>query len=175
MTGPTAASWFHSSAHDERKMKKLCRLLKEDLDAVTKTKADHEKIEYACLPDARAAVSRIPKGKFHRLSAQIQEIPKYGRGRPRADGTQTVARMAYSLRLNIEGNKEAIAKPKRKQDVSCSSRMRRLKEKRVSAPKSFSPSTRTRIRSKKTSGFSRTMPSSMRCFSRPLHDWKPWV
>jgi transposase len=100
----------HSSAHDERKMKKLCRLLKEDLDAVTKTKADHEKIEYACLPDARAAVSRIPKGKFHRLSAQIQEIPKYGRGLPRADGTQTVARMSYSLRLNIEGNEEAIAK-----------------------------------------------------------------
>jgi len=34
----------HSSAHDERKMKKLRRLLKEDLDTITKTKADHDLI-----------------------------------------------------------------------------------------------------------------------------------
>jgi transposase len=82
----------------------------EDLGTITKTKDDHEKIEFACLPDAKAAVSRIPKGKFHRLTAEVQEIPKYGRGRPRADGTQKIAGMAYSLKLNIERNEEAIAK-----------------------------------------------------------------
>lgn len=100
----------HSSAHDERKMKKLRRLLDEDLAAVTRTKTDQEKIEYACLPDAQAAASRIPEGRFHRLTSQIQESPKYGRGRPRADGTQTIARMAYTLKLSIERNEEAIAK-----------------------------------------------------------------
>jgi transposase len=100
----------HSSAHDERKMKKLRRLLKEDLDIVAKVKADHEKIEFACLPDAKAAVSRIPKGKLHRLRVEVMEIPKYGRGRPRADGERTIAGTAYSLKLNIERNEEAIAK-----------------------------------------------------------------
>jgi transposase len=100
----------HSSAHDERKMKKLRRLLDEDLATVTQTKADHEKIEYACLPDAEAAASRISRGKFHRLTTQIQEIPKYGRGRPRADGTRTIAKMVYKVSLNIEPNQEAIAK-----------------------------------------------------------------
>jgi transposase len=100
----------HSSAHDERKMKKLRRRLKEDLDTITKTKADHEKIEYACLPDAKAAISRIPKGKFHQLTAEVQEVPKYGRGRPRADGTQTVDRLVYALRLKVERNQAAIAK-----------------------------------------------------------------
>jgi len=100
----------HSSAHDERKMKKLRRLLKEDLACVTKTKADHEKIEYACLPDAKAAISRIPRGRFHRLTAEIQETPKYGRGRPRADGTRAIAGTAYKMKLNIERNEEAIAK-----------------------------------------------------------------
>jgi transposase len=99
----------HSSAHDERKMKKLRRLLKQDLETITTTKADHEKIEFACLPDAKAAISRLPKGKFHRLTAEVREIPKYGRGRPRADGAQTIAGMAYSLKLNIERNEEAIA------------------------------------------------------------------
>ena len=101
---------FHSSAHDDRKMKKLRRLLDEDLSFLTQAKADHEKIEYACLPDAEAAASRIPKGRFHRLSTEIQEIPKYGRGRPRADGSQTIARMAYKVKLNVERNQEAIAK-----------------------------------------------------------------
>jgi transposase len=101
---------IHSSAHDERKMKKLRRLLKEDLDTITKTKADHEKIEDACLPDAKAAISRIPKGKFHQLTAEVQELPKYGRGRPRADGTRTVERVAYKLRLSVERNEQAIAK-----------------------------------------------------------------
>jgi transposase len=100
----------HSSAHDERKIKKLRRLLKEDLDTITKTKADHKKIEYACLPDAKAAISRIPKGRFHHLAAEVQEVPKYGRGRPRADGGKTVDRLAYTLRLNVERNEEAIAK-----------------------------------------------------------------
>jgi transposase len=91
-------------------MKKLRRLLKEDLDTITKTKADHEKIEDACLPDAKAAISRIPKGKFHQLTAEVQELPKYGRGRPRADGTRTVERVAYKLRLSVERNEQAIAK-----------------------------------------------------------------
>jgi len=91
-------------------MKKLRRRLKDDLDVVTKTKADHEKIEFACLPDAKAAVSRIPKGRFHRLTAEVRENHKYGRGRPSRDGTKTVARTAYSLRLNMERNDEAIAK-----------------------------------------------------------------
>ncbi|MFC1836035.1 IS1634 family transposase [Thermodesulfobacteriota bacterium] len=100
----------HSSSHDKRKMKKLRRLLDEDLACVTQTKADQERIEYACLPDAEAAASRIPRGKFHRLSTEIQEIPKYGRGRPRADETRTIARMAYKVKLTIERNEEAIAK-----------------------------------------------------------------
>lgn len=44
------------------------------------------------------------------MTSQIQETPEYGRGRPGADGTQTIARMAYTLKLSIERNEEAIAK-----------------------------------------------------------------
>jgi transposase len=99
----------HSSAHDERKMKKLRRVLAEDLDTITKVIADHEQIEYACLPDANAAVSRLPKGKFHRLTAEVQEIPKHRRGRPKADGTRPVDRVVYKLKLNVERNQEVIA------------------------------------------------------------------
>ena len=100
----------HSSAHDKRKIKKLERMLTQDLAEMTKAKAEQEKIAYACLPDARAALSRLVKGRFHRLVGGIQEVPRYGRGRPKADGARTLNRISYRLTLTIERHDELIAK-----------------------------------------------------------------
>lgn len=100
----------HSSTHDKRRMKKLERMLIQDLAELTKAKTEQEKIAYACLPDAQAALSRLVKGKFHRLVGRIEEIHRYGRGRPKADGTRTVNGIRYKLALEIERQDELIEK-----------------------------------------------------------------
>jgi transposase len=100
----------HSSAHDKRKTKKLERLLTQDLAEMTKAKTEQEKITYACLPDAQAALSRLVKGKFHKLVGRIEEIQRYGRGRPKADGSRSLNGISYRVRLEIERREDLIKK-----------------------------------------------------------------
>jgi len=100
----------HSSAHDKRKTKKLERLLTQDLAEMAKVKTEQEKIAYACLPDAQAALSRLDKGKFHKLVGRIEEMRRYGRGRPKADGSRSLNGISYRIRLEIERREEPIKK-----------------------------------------------------------------
>jgi len=100
----------HSSAHDKRKTKKLERLLTQDLAEMAKVKTEQEKITYACLPDAQAALSRLDKGKFHKLVGRIEEMRRYGRGRPKADGSRSLNGISYRIRLEIERREEPIKK-----------------------------------------------------------------
>lgn len=98
----------HSSAHDKRKTKKLERLLAKDLEEMIKAKAEQEKITYACLPDAQSALSRLVKGRFHRLVGHVEDVPRYGRGRPKADGSRSLNGISYQLRVEIERREEFI-------------------------------------------------------------------
>jgi len=103
----------HSTAHDARKTKKLTRLFADDLAELKKVKVQQEKIEYACLPDARAALSRMAPGRFHRLEGEVEEILRYGRGRPKVDGSRCVNGLSYRLRLRIERMEERITMAER--------------------------------------------------------------
>jgi transposase len=107
---PYRALVVHSSAHDKRRTKKLERLLSQDLAEMTKAKTEQEKITYACLPDAQAALSRLVKGKFHKLVGRIEEIQRYGRGRPKADGNRSLNGISYRIRLEIERREDPIKK-----------------------------------------------------------------
>ncbi|MFC1837019.1 IS1634 family transposase [Thermodesulfobacteriota bacterium] len=106
---PYRALVLHSDSKDKRSLKKLERDLRKDNDEMGKLKKELEKIPYACRPDAEAAVRRLPRGKFHRLSGEIQEIPRYARGRPRADGTRKVQRIDYTLSIRIDPDERAIS------------------------------------------------------------------
>lgn len=77
---------------------------------MAKVKAEQEKIAYACLPDAQAALSRLEKGKFHKLVGHIEEIQRYGRGRPKADGSCSLNGISYRIRLEIERREDLIKK-----------------------------------------------------------------
>jgi transposase len=103
----------YSDALDKKSVKKLEKDLKQDESEMLKLKAHHEKISYACLPDAEAALGRLAVGKFHRLVGKVQEIARYGRGRPKADGTRTVKRMDYRLNLRLDPDEEAISRARR--------------------------------------------------------------
>jgi len=100
----------HSDAYDERRVKNLERTLEQDKAEVERIASEQEKIEYACLPDAQAAVLRLPRGRFHELVGQVEEKPIYVTGRPKADGTRRIQRTTYRLKISLKLREQAIAR-----------------------------------------------------------------
>ena len=80
----------HSDACDERRIKKLERTLEKDRSEIEQKVHQGQKIEYACLPDAQAALLRLPRGRFYDIQGEVEEAPVYASGRPRADGTRKI-------------------------------------------------------------------------------------
>ncbi|MBM3299766.1 MAG: IS1634 family transposase [Deltaproteobacteria bacterium] len=107
----------HSDAYDERRVKRLERTLEQDKAEVERIASEQEKIEYACLPDAQAAVSRLPKGRFHELVGRIEEKPIYATGRPKADGTRKINRTTYRLNISLQPREQAISRARK--EVGC--------------------------------------------------------
>lgn len=104
---------IHSDAYDERRVKKLERTLEKDRGEMERVASEQEKIEYACAPDAQAAVLRLPKGRFHELVGQVEEKPVYATGRPKADGTRKIQRIAYRLKISLQPREQAIARARK--------------------------------------------------------------
>jgi len=104
---------IHSDAYDERRVKRLERTLENDRAEMERVASEQEKIEYACLPDAQAAVSRLAKGRFHELVGQVEEKPIYTTGRPKADGTRKIKRTAYRLKISLQPREQAIARARK--------------------------------------------------------------
>lgn len=104
---------IHSDAYDERRVKKLERTLEKDRVEMERVASEQEKIEYACAPDAQAAVLRLPKGRFHELVGQVEEKPVYATGRPKADGTRKIQRITYRLKISLQPREQAIARARK--------------------------------------------------------------
>lgn len=100
----------HSDALDKKSVKKLEREIEQDKEDLTKLQQDHEKISYACLPDAQRALSRLPRGKFHCVTGEIYEVPHYPKGRPKAGEARTPTRIDYRLTLRLEPDEGALAR-----------------------------------------------------------------
>jgi transposase len=103
----------HSDAYDERRAKRLERTVEQDRTEMKQRARDEQKIEYACLPDAQAALSRLPKGRFYEMEGEVEEKPVYVSGRPRADGTRKIKRVVYRLKLGVVPREKAIARARK--------------------------------------------------------------
>jgi transposase len=103
----------HSDAYDERRTKRLDRALEQDRAEMERMAVEQEKIEYACLPDAQAAIARLPKGRFYNLTASVEEKPIYSTGRPKADGPRKVNRTIYWLKLSLQPKGQAIERARK--------------------------------------------------------------
>jgi transposase len=103
----------HSDAYDERRTKRLERTLEQDRAEIERIASEQEKIEYACAPDAQAAISRLPHGRFYELVGRVEEKPIYTTGRPRADGTRTIKRTAYKLNISLQPREQAVARARK--------------------------------------------------------------
>ena len=91
----------HSDAHDQRRQKKIEKEVKQDEAEMTKLKQEAEKICFACLPDAQAAAERFEAGKYHHVEGEIREVPRYARGRAKADGTRRIVAVTYQFDLRV--------------------------------------------------------------------------
>ena len=107
----------HSDAHDKRRTKRLEKELGKDLQELTRSAKKQERVSYACLPDAEAAAARLPSGLYHDLSAEIEPIHRYARGRPKSDGTRCITDTHYVLKIWITPKTEAIEKAR--QEAGC--------------------------------------------------------
>lgn len=86
-------------------------------EELTKLKKSLEKIEYACLPDAEAAMKRISPAQLHQLTIAVEPRPQYHKGRPKADGTRSLKSMKYGLKISIEPYQEAV--DRLRQEAGC--------------------------------------------------------
>lgn len=107
----------HSDALDERRLKKLKRMLEQDRTKLERAIQHQEKREYACLPDAQAAFSRLPRGRFHEMDGLIEQEAVYARGRPKASGSKNLKRTRLRLKLTIKPREQSIARARKQ--VGC--------------------------------------------------------
>ncbi|WP_419660639.1 transposase, IS4-like [Desulfosarcina variabilis str. Montpellier] len=109
---PYRAIVVHSSAHDKRRHKRIDRMLKQDrkkLDTDCKKVTD---TVYYCRADAQAAADRLIRQSdpsYHHLQTDVQEMPKYGRGRPALDKPRKVLRYEYCVTTTVTEAPDKVA------------------------------------------------------------------
>jgi transposase len=101
---------IHSSAHDSRRQKRIERELQAEHKSLAAEMKKAGNIDYACKADAQAAVKRIAKTKavYYNIKAEVQERPKYKRGRPKG-GIKEVAEIRYGISTVITEDESAVA------------------------------------------------------------------
>lgn len=101
---------MHSSAHDQRRQKRLERELAASLKAITTQAKACERKTLCCLADAQAAAQEAmaQPSAYHRLQVSVVERPRYARGRPKRDGVRTPIAMDDVLNAEILEDEPAI-------------------------------------------------------------------
>ncbi len=107
---PYRAIVVHSSAHDQRRQKRLERELDASLKAITAQAKACEHKTLFCLADAQAAAQEAmtQPSAYHRLQVSVVERPRYARGRPKRNGVRTPIAMNYLLTAEILEDEPAI-------------------------------------------------------------------
>jgi transposase len=109
---------IHSSAHDKRRQKRIDRELATERKTFSSTCKATNKQEFHCRADAKEALRELQKlkSKYYNLDIEIEERPKYGKGRPK-DGVKKLRKMMYGLSALITENKETVSKLR--EEVGC--------------------------------------------------------
>jgi transposase len=102
----------HSSAHDKRRHKRIDRLLKEDRKQLEQLCKEAGSSAFFCYADAQAALEKLMRSadtSYHQIAAQIEKVPKYGRGRPAKGKPRTPLHYEYMLVTKILEAPEKVA------------------------------------------------------------------
>jgi len=101
----------HSSAHDKRRQKRILRLLDKKNKQLRKVVKQATNSEFFCTADAQSVAEKLQVqayGSYHKISTEIVEVPKFGRGRPAKDHPRTPVGYRYQLQARIEQDSKAI-------------------------------------------------------------------
>jgi len=100
----------HSSAHDKRRHKRIDKQFAASENKVKKVEKIHRKKEFSCKMDAQNAAKELETQyfPFHRLVVEVEERPKYGRGRPSKKKPRKVKSIDYGLQLHVEEKSEEV-------------------------------------------------------------------
>ena len=102
----------HSSAHDKRRHKRIDRLLKKNKKELEQLAQKLITEPYYCEADAQAAVeklSQLPKkSDIFQISASIEKVAKYRRGRPKTGEKRIPEGYEYRLELSFEEDRAKV-------------------------------------------------------------------
>ena len=101
----------HSSAHDKRRHKRIDRLLNQDREQLEQACRQATDAAFFCRADAQAAGAKLihtATSGYHRITVDIEKVPKYGRGRPARGKPRTPLRYEYMLTANIAEAPEKV-------------------------------------------------------------------
>jgi hypothetical protein len=75
----------HSSAHDQRRQKRLQRELRVSRGQIEQAAKSGAQKTFFCRPDAEAAAAAVRSctSAYHQLHVRVEERPRYGPGRPK--------------------------------------------------------------------------------------------
>ena len=104
---------LHSSAHDKRRHKRIDRAVERERKELEKLARDVRANPFYCRPDAEKEADRLSHlGTYHRIQAEITEIPRFGRGRPAKQQPRVPSRIEYGVTLRIEEDPEKLRGPR---------------------------------------------------------------
>jgi transposase len=109
----------HSSAHDQRRQKRLERELRASREQIEQVAKASAKKTFFCRPDAEAAAAEVRSSSsaYHQLQVRVEERPRYGPGRPKKGAARIPVAIDYVLRTQIGEKREDIEK--RRQLAGC--------------------------------------------------------
>jgi len=103
---------IHSSAHDKRRQKKIERLLDKNKKELEQLVKKFSAEPYYCEADALAAIeklSRLPKKTdLFRISASVNSVARYRKGRPKKGEERVPERYEYRLEISFEEDETKI-------------------------------------------------------------------
>ena len=104
---------LHSSAHDKRRHKRIDRAVERERKELEKLARDVRANPFYCRADAEKEADRLSHlGTYHRIQAEITEIPRFGRGRPAKQQPRVPSRIEYGVTLRIEEDPEKLRGPR---------------------------------------------------------------
>jgi transposase len=109
----------HSSAHDQRRQKRLERELRASREHIEQVAKASAKKLFFCRPDAEAAAAevRASSSAYHQLQVRVDERPRYAPGRPKKGVPRTPVAIDYVLRTEIGEKRGEI--DRRRQLAGC--------------------------------------------------------
>jgi len=107
---PFRALVIHSSAHDKRRQKRIDRLIADSRKDLMKLLAKRGNDSFFCQADAEAecAALRSFSTPFHGLEPRVEEQVGYTPGRPRKDGSRSIAKRRWQVFTDVIERAEAI-------------------------------------------------------------------